>query len=248
MFLCTVPMFHIYGLVAFATGLLTSGSTIVVLSKFEMHDMLLSIQRNRVSYLPLVALINVADQGPAEQGSDRGFLEKYPMVTILQGYGLTKSTGVGASTDSLEESRKYGTTGLFSTSMEAMIVDPDSGHPLAMNKMGELWLTTIMNAGTRRSWVGLGAQLTMLGMANDIGENFDLIPGFLSKKHPPWLMILISVLACFFGYGLIWLIVNSTILPLPYWMSRREPTSEFLIPHSAASFPMDVSFLFQYLF
>ncbi|KAM2526819.1 hypothetical protein TB1_024136 [Malus domestica] len=74
MFLCTVPMFHIYGLVAFATGLLTSGSTIVVLSKFEMHDMLLSIQRNHVSYLPLMALINVADQGPAEQGSDRGVL------------------------------------------------------------------------------------------------------------------------------------------------------------------------------
>ncbi|KAM1374108.1 hypothetical protein ACFX13_025399 [Malus domestica] len=66
MFLCTVPMFHIYGLVAFATGLLTSGSTIVVLSKFEMHDMLLSIQRNRVSYLPLVALINVADQVKAK--------------------------------------------------------------------------------------------------------------------------------------------------------------------------------------
>ncbi|CAN0855718.1 Peroxisomal OPC-8:0-CoA ligase 1 [Linum grandiflorum] len=30
-FVCTVPMFHIYGLVAFATGLLASGSTIVVL-------------------------------------------------------------------------------------------------------------------------------------------------------------------------------------------------------------------------
>ncbi|CAN0890176.1 Peroxisomal OPC-8:0-CoA ligase 1 [Linum grandiflorum] len=30
-FVCTVPMFHIYGLAAFATGLLASGSTIVVL-------------------------------------------------------------------------------------------------------------------------------------------------------------------------------------------------------------------------
>ncbi|MED6227402.1 4-coumarate--CoA ligase-like 5, partial [Stylosanthes scabra] len=38
-FICTVPMFHIYGLVAFATGLLAAGATIVVLSKFEMHDM-----------------------------------------------------------------------------------------------------------------------------------------------------------------------------------------------------------------
>ncbi|KAM1717283.1 hypothetical protein COP2_025419 [Malus domestica] len=105
MFLCTVPMFHIYGLVAFATGLLTSGSTIVVLFKFEMHDMLLSIQRNRVSYLPLVppilvALINVADQvkakydlsslrwvlsgeAPLSKEVIERFLEKYLMVTIL---------------------------------------------------------------------------------------------------------------------------------------------------------------------
>ncbi|KAM2975706.1 hypothetical protein FF1_001836 [Malus domestica] len=35
-------------------------------------------------------------------------------------------------------------------------------------------------------------QLTMLGVANDIGENFSLIPGFLSKKHLPWLIILIG--------------------------------------------------------
>ncbi|KAM2843406.1 hypothetical protein COP1_026121 [Malus domestica] len=103
-------------------------------------------------------------------------------------------------------------------------------------------------AGTRRPWVGLGAavwvqiaagngytfplyshslksvlgfnqqQLTMLGVANDIGENFGLIPGFVSKKHPPWLILLIGALACFFGYGLIWLTVSSAILPLPYWM------------------------------
>ncbi|RXI05654.1 hypothetical protein DVH24_017696 [Malus domestica] len=80
-------------------------------------------------------------------------------------------------------------------------------------------------AGTRRPWVGLGAavwvqiaagnaytfplyshslksvlgfnqqQLTMLGVANDIGENFGLIPGFVSKKHPPWLILLIGALA-----------------------------------------------------
>ncbi|MFS8016810.1 hypothetical protein Hanom_Chr15g01372931 [Helianthus anomalus] len=31
-FLCTVPMFHIYGSVAFATGLIASGATVVVLS------------------------------------------------------------------------------------------------------------------------------------------------------------------------------------------------------------------------
>ncbi|KAI3816293.1 hypothetical protein L1987_15986 [Smallanthus sonchifolius] len=53
-FLCTVPMFHIYGLVAFATGLIASGATVVVLSKFEIHEMLSAIGSYNVSYLPLV--------------------------------------------------------------------------------------------------------------------------------------------------------------------------------------------------
>ncbi|XP_022772588.1 4-coumarate--CoA ligase-like 5 [Durio zibethinus] len=161
-FICTVPMFHIYGLVAFATGLLASGSTVIVLSKFEMHDMLSTIEKYRATYLPLVppilvAMVNAADQirkkydlsslhsalsggAPLSKEVIEGFLEKYPNVKILQGYGLTESTGIGASTDSLEESRRYGTAGMLSPSMEAKIVDPDSGKALMVNQTGELWL------------------------------------------------------------------------------------------------------------
>lgn len=174
-YICTVPMFHIYGLAAFATGLLASGSTIVVLSKFEMHDMLSAIEKYRATYLPLVppiliALVNNADRikakydlsslssvlsggAPLSKEVIEGFVDKYPRVKILQGYGLTESAGVGASTDSLEESRRYGTAGLLSPSMEAKIVDPDSGEALPVNRTGELWLRgpTIMkgrlNAG-----------------------------------------------------------------------------------------------------
>lgn len=161
-FICTVPMFHIYGLVAFATGLLASGSTIIVLSKFEMHDMLSTIEKYRATYLPLVppilvAMVNAADQirekydlsslhsalsggAPLSKEVIEGFVEKYPNVKILQGYGLTESTGIGASTDSLEESRRYGTAGMLSPSMEAKVVDPDSGKALTVNQTGELWL------------------------------------------------------------------------------------------------------------
>ncbi|KAL6216329.1 hypothetical protein ACLB2K_009552 [Fragaria x ananassa] len=161
-FLCTVPMFHIYGLATFATGFLTSGSTIVILSKFDMHDMLSAIGRYRVTYLPLVppilvALVNGAAEikakydlsslrsalsggAPLSKEVIEGFLEKFPSVSISQGYGLTETTGVGASTDTLEESRRYGTAGMLSPSMEAKIVDPDSGEALTVNKTGELWL------------------------------------------------------------------------------------------------------------
>jgi len=161
-FICTVPMFHIYGLAAFATGLLASGSTIVVLSKFDMHEMLSAIQKYRATYLPLVppilvAMMNGGDAikakydlsslhsvlsggAPLSKEVIEGFVDKFPNVTILQGYGLTESTGVGASTDSLEESRRYGTAGLLSPSTHAKVVDPLTGEPLPVNRPGELWL------------------------------------------------------------------------------------------------------------
>uniref|UniRef100_A0A1D1YJA9 4-coumarate--CoA ligase n=1 Tax=Anthurium amnicola TaxID=1678845 RepID=A0A1D1YJA9_9ARAE len=161
-FICTVPMFHIYGLAAFATGLLGAGSTVVVLSKFEMGEMMSAIATHRATYLPLVPPILVAminnsgairakhDLGslrsvlsggaPLSREVIEGFLEKYPGVEILQGYGLTESTGIGASTDSVDESRRYGTAGLLSPNTQARIVDPDTGEPFPVNRTGELWL------------------------------------------------------------------------------------------------------------
>lgn len=157
-FLCTVPMFHVYGLVAFATGLLGCGATIVVLSKFELPEMLRCITAYGVTYLPLVPPIlvaMVAHPKPLPLGNLRkvlsggaplskelieGFRDKYPQVEILQGYGLTESTAIGASTDSAEESRRYGTAGLLSPNTEAKIVDPETGEALPVNRTGELWI------------------------------------------------------------------------------------------------------------
>jgi OPC-8:0 CoA ligase-1 len=127
-----------------------------------MHDFLSTIGKYRVTDLPLVppilvAMVNGADQikakfdvgslrnvlsggAPLSKEVIEGFVEKYPMVNILQGYGLTESTGIGASTDTLEESRRYGTAGLLSPSFQAKIVNPESGEALPVNQTGELWL------------------------------------------------------------------------------------------------------------
>ncbi|KAG5559534.1 hypothetical protein RHGRI_009159 [Rhododendron griersonianum] len=81
-----------------------------------------------------------------------------------------------------------------------------------------------LKGGTRPPWVGLGAavwiqiasgnaynfplyshslksvlgfsqqQLTMLGVANDIGENVGILPGIACNKLPPWVVLLIGAL------------------------------------------------------
>lgn len=105
-----------------------------------------------------------------------------------------------------------------------------------------------LKAGTRPPWVGLGAavwveiasgnaytfplyshslksvlgfnqhQLTMIGVANDIGENVGLLPGVVCDRFPPWVVLIIGSVFCFFGYGILFLAVSRTVLSLPYWL------------------------------
>lgn len=161
-YIATIPMFHTYGLASFAISLLAKGCTVVVLSRFDMDQMLSAIDKFKVTYLPLVppilaALANNSDVitkkynleslryvlcggAPLSKGVTDLFRKKYPKVTILQGYSLTESNGAGSSTDTLEESRRYGTAGLITPSTEAKIVDTETGEALSVNRTGELWL------------------------------------------------------------------------------------------------------------
>ncbi|KAL6497094.1 hypothetical protein OROGR_029023 [Orobanche gracilis] len=105
-----------------------------------------------------------------------------------------------------------------------------------------------LKSGSRPPWVGLGAavwvqiaagnaytfplyssslksvlgfnqqQLTILGVANDIGENVGILPGIACNKLPPSSVLLVGVCASFFGYGILWLAVSQTVQPLPYWV------------------------------
>ncbi|VAH33902.1 unnamed protein product [Triticum turgidum subsp. durum] len=104
-----------------------------------------------------------------------------------------------------------------------------------------------VKAGSRPPWVGLAAAvwvqvaagsayvfplyshavkealgynqkaLTMLGVANDVGENVGLVPGVLANRLPPWLILLIGSACAFFGFGTVWLAVTKTVA-MPYWV------------------------------
>ncbi|CAL5345301.1 unnamed protein product [Camellia sinensis] len=105
-----------------------------------------------------------------------------------------------------------------------------------------------LKGGSRPPWVGLGAavwlqiasgnaynfplyshslksalgfcqqQLTMLGVANDIGENVGILPGIACNKFSPCIVLLIGAFASFLGYGVLWLAVSQTVQSLPYWL------------------------------
>ncbi|GAB2289148.1 hypothetical protein Dimus_023451 [Dionaea muscipula] len=105
-----------------------------------------------------------------------------------------------------------------------------------------------LKAGTRPPWVGLGGavwvqiaagnaynfplyshslksvlgfnqrQVTMLGVAADVGENVGLLPGIICNKFPPWVLLSVGALACFLGYGVLWLALSRTVESLPYWL------------------------------
>ncbi|KAL6638723.1 hypothetical protein ACP70R_023582 [Stipagrostis hirtigluma subsp. patula] len=105
-----------------------------------------------------------------------------------------------------------------------------------------------VKAGTRPPWVGLAAavwvqmaagnaytfplyspalksvlgydqrQLAMLGVANDIGENFGIVAGVLCNSLPPWLVLLVGAAFCFIGFGTLWLAVSGAVLGMPYWL------------------------------
>ncbi|KAB1218745.1 hypothetical protein CJ030_MR3G026628 [Morella rubra] len=108
--------------------------------------------------------------------------------------------------------------------------------------------THVLKAGSRPPWVGLAAgvwvqiaagnsynfplfsstlksvlgytqqQLTILGVANDIGEAVGILPGIACNKLPPWAVLLVGAVHCFLGYGVLWLAVSQTVENLPYWL------------------------------
>ncbi|KAL0656872.1 hypothetical protein Bca4012_077456 [Brassica carinata] len=161
-FICTVPMFHTYGLLTFAMASVAIGSTVVIIKRFELNDMMAAVEKYKATTLllvppVLVTMVNEADSikakydlsslktvrcggAPLSKEVTEGFLEKYPTVNIFQAYALTESNGGGAFIDTVEDSRRFGTSGPLTSDVEARIVDPHTGRFLGINQTGELWL------------------------------------------------------------------------------------------------------------
>ncbi|CAL1399536.1 unnamed protein product [Linum trigynum] len=160
-YLDVLPMFHIYGLVLFAAGLLSLGSTIVVMKKFDVDEAIKVIERHGVTHFPIVPPIlgplverakGVCENGlkslkqvscgaaPLSGSTIQHFLNTFPHVDLIQGYGMTESTAVGTRGFNTQRFQKHSSVGLLAPNTEAKVVDCINGHALPPGGIGELWM------------------------------------------------------------------------------------------------------------
>ncbi|CAH1430410.1 unnamed protein product [Lactuca virosa] len=159
-YLCFLPMFHIYGLIFFCLALLCASTTTVLMNRFDLLAMLEAIETYRVNNIPAVppviltmvkyngggydlsSLRRVASgAAPLSKDVASRFREKFPWVGLKPGYGLTESCAAGAVFLSSEEAkaRPAASGGLLPT-FSAKVVDFESGIPQPPYSEGEIWL------------------------------------------------------------------------------------------------------------
>ncbi|KAM1262949.1 hypothetical protein ACFX13_028678 [Malus domestica] len=160
-FLCFIPMFHIYGLAFFGLGLFCAGTTTVLMQRFEFNTMLDAIKTHKVSNIPAVppvilGLVKYASKAACDLSSLRRvssgaaplskelideFRERFPWVEMRSGYGLTESCGAATIFISDKQAKAHSAScGVLLPGFSAKIVDIETGEALPPYKEGELWL------------------------------------------------------------------------------------------------------------
>lgn len=156
-----LPMFHAFGLYGVMVLTLFSGSTLVILPRFEPDLFLSSIQKYKVTYLPMVPptaaflakspLVAKYDLSSVKRASSGGaplprdveakLSERFPLQAYRQSYGMTEVTCAAMRPPpELKSDTKPGTVGILLPNMEVKIVDPDTGEEVGKHQPGEIWM------------------------------------------------------------------------------------------------------------
>ncbi|KAJ0550519.1 putative AMP-dependent synthetase/ligase, AMP-binding, ANL domain-containing protein [Helianthus annuus] len=159
-FLCFLPMFHIYGLAFFTLGLLTFGATTVLMQRYDFKGMLEAIHTHKVNNIPAVPPIILSlvkhNKGGYDLSSLRRvgsgaaplskelvdrFRAKFPWVHLRPGYGLTESCGAATLFLTHEEAKAHHAgSGKLLPTFCAKVVDYETGAAMPPYGEGELWL------------------------------------------------------------------------------------------------------------
>ncbi|KEH29989.1 putative AMP-dependent synthetase/ligase, AMP-binding enzyme domain-containing protein [Medicago truncatula] len=157
-FICVLPMFHVFGLAVITYAQLRRGSTVVSMGRFELEGFLKVIEKYKVTNLWVVPpmILALAKQSVVGKydvsslksiGSGAAPLGKelmeecarhLPHVAIYQGYGMTETCAVVSIENPRVGIRHSGSAGMLVSGVEAQIVSVDTQKPLPPKQLGEL--------------------------------------------------------------------------------------------------------------
>ncbi|MEV0742167.1 long-chain fatty acid--CoA ligase [Streptomyces sp. NPDC050549] len=158
-FATALPLFHVFGQAVCLNGTLTAGASISLLSPFEPNAMLRMVRDDQVTLIAGVptmwnamlhadgdfgpddfADLRLAGSGGASLPGEviREFQKRFG-CTILEGYGLTESTGAGAF-NSPYHGPRTGSVGPALPGTGIEVRDP-AGEVLPPGEVGEVYLT-----------------------------------------------------------------------------------------------------------
>lgn len=155
-----LPLYHIYGFNVVMNVLLAVGSTMHLRARFDMDDCLDTIERERITSLPIVppVLLGMLSRDDLDK-RDFSSLQwinigaapvpvpavhrfvKTTGVTVRQGYGMTETSGIATTNPSDAPWDPAETAGIPVRGLDAAIFDLDTGERmLPRGETGELAL------------------------------------------------------------------------------------------------------------
>ena len=156
--LAVLPLFHIFGMTGAMNGPLCRGGTIVLLPRFDLDEVIKSIEKDKVTVFCGVPTMYVAINhhpkvskfdlrtvrlafsggAPLPVAVSRQF-NQLTGGTLVEGYGLTESAAVGSTNPFRDGQPREGSIGLPFPSTDAKVVSLDNpDETLGVGGVGEL--------------------------------------------------------------------------------------------------------------